>query len=155
MQVTRLEDHIYLIDAETAGIKNFIASYIIKGSKVAMVETGPTSSVPNLLAGLEQLNVKLEDIAYVAVSHIHLDHGGGVGTLLKHLPNAKVVVHQRGAQHLANPERLWQQSQEVLGRITDLYGEPEPVPVEKIVPVTDRMAFDLGNNVTLQVIKTP
>ena len=77
MQVTRLEDHIYLIDAETAGIKNFIASYIIKGSKVAMVETGPTSSVPNLLAGLEQLNVKLEDIAYVAVSHNHLDHGGG------------------------------------------------------------------------------
>ncbi len=154
MQVTRLEDHIYLIDAETAGIKNFIASYVIKGSKVAMVETGPSSSVPNLLAGLEQLNVKLEDIAYVAVSHIHLDHGGGVGTLLKHLPNARVVVHQRGATHLAHPEKLWEQSKIVLGHITDLYGEPEPVPEDRIVPATDGMSFDLGNNAKLKVVET-
>jgi len=154
MQVTRLEDHIYLIDAETAGIKNFIASYIIKGSKVAMVETGPTSSVPNLLTGLEQLNVKLEDIAYVAVSHIHLDHGGGVGTLLKRLPNAKVIVHQRGAAHLAHPEKLWEQSKMVLGRITDLYGAPEPVPENRIIPATDGMSFDLGNNVKLKVVET-
>ncbi len=154
MHATKISEHVSLIDLETGGLENFIASYVLEGKQAAIIETGPTSSIPNLLLGLRKLDVKPENIAYVAVSHIHLDHGGGVGTLLKHLPNAKVVVHQRGAQHLANPERLWQQSQEVLGRITDLYGEPEPVPVEKIVPVTDRMAFDLGNNVTLQVIET-
>jgi glyoxylase-like metal-dependent hydrolase (beta-lactamase superfamily II) len=154
MHVTRLENHIYLIDVETAGIKNFIASYVLRGKQVAMIETGPTSSVPNLLAGLKQLDVKPEDVAYVAVSHIHLDHGGGVGTLLKHLPSAKVVVHPRGAPHLAHPEKLWEQSKLVLGGITELYGEPEPVPEEKIIAAADDMTFDIGDGVKLKVVET-
>jgi glyoxylase-like metal-dependent hydrolase (beta-lactamase superfamily II) len=155
MQVTKLEDHIYLIDAETAGISDFIASYVLKGTQVAMVETGPTSSVPNLLAGLRQLDVKPEDVAYVAISHIHLDHGGGVGTLLKHLPNAKVIVHQRGAPHLVHPEKLWEQSKLVLGTsITKLYGEPEPVPEDRIIAATDGMIFDIGEGIRLKVIET-
>ena len=107
MHVIELTEHIYLIDVETGGLKNFIASYILKGKQVAIVETGPTSSVPNLLSALEQLDVKFEDIVYVAISHIHLDHGGGAGTLIRNLPNAKVVVHQRGAPHLVNPKKLW------------------------------------------------
>jgi glyoxylase-like metal-dependent hydrolase (beta-lactamase superfamily II) len=154
MSVAKLEDHIFLIDAETAGIRNFIASYVLKGKQVAMVETGPTSSVPNVLSGLKQLGIRLEDVAYVAVSHIHLDHAGGVGTLLKHLPNAKAVVHQRGAPHLAHPEKLWEQSKLVLGNITKLYGEPEPVPAERIIAAADGMTFDLGNNVELRVVET-
>ena len=155
MRVTQLEDHLYLIDVETAGIKNFIASYILKGKRVVMVETGPTSSVPNLLFGLRALRVKPEDVAFVAVSHIHLDHGGGVGTLLKHLPNAKVIVHQRGAAHLAHPDELWEQSQAVLGgKITDLYGAPEPVPEDRIIAATDGLGFDVGNGVGLRVVET-
>jgi glyoxylase-like metal-dependent hydrolase (beta-lactamase superfamily II) len=106
MHVTKLEEHIDLVDVETAGFENFIASYVLRGKSVAIIETGPTSSVPNLLTGLGKLGVKLEDVTYVAVSHVHLDHGGGAGTLLKSLPNAKVIVHQRGAPHLANPEKL-------------------------------------------------
>jgi glyoxylase-like metal-dependent hydrolase (beta-lactamase superfamily II) len=154
MSVTQIEEHTYLIDAETAGIKNFIASYVLKGKKTAMVETGPTSSVPNLFAGLKKLNVKPEEVVYVAVSHIHLDHAGGVGTLLKRLPNAKVVVHQRGAAHLAHPEKLWEQSRQVLGSITEMYGEPEPVPEDRIIPATDGLTLDLGNDVELQVVET-
>jgi len=154
MHVTKLQEHISLIDVETAGFENFIASYVLKGKQVAIVETGPTSSVPNLLAGLKELGVKLGDVAYVAVSHIHLDHGGGVGTLLKHLPNAKAVVHQRGAAHLANPEKLWEQSKQVLGSITDMYGAPEPVPFERIIAATDGMVLDVGNGVSLRVVET-
>jgi len=154
MNVTRVEDSIYLIDAETAGMKNFIASYVLKGERVAMVETGPASSVPNLLSGLKYLKIKPDDVAYVAVSHIHLDHAGGVGTLLKHLPNAKVVVHPRGAPHLAHPEKLWEQSKLVLGKITELYGEPEPVPEDRIIAANDGMTFDLGNNMRLRVVET-
>jgi glyoxylase-like metal-dependent hydrolase (beta-lactamase superfamily II) len=154
MTTTKLEEHIYLVDLETAGIKNFIASYILKGKQVAIVETGPTSSVPTLLSSLKELNVKPEDVSYIAVSHIHLDHGGGAGTLLKHLPKAKVVVHQRGAPHLANPEKLWQQSKQVLGRIAEMYGKPEPVPEERIIAATDGLTFDVGNNVRLKVIET-
>jgi glyoxylase-like metal-dependent hydrolase (beta-lactamase superfamily II) len=154
MHVTELTEHIYLIDVETGGLKNFIASYILKGKQVAIVETGPTSSVPNLLSALEQLDVKFEDVVYVAISHIHLDHGGGAGTLIKNLPNAKVVVHQRGAPHLVNPEKLWRQSKEVLRSIAELYGEPEPVPAERIVAATDGMILDVGNGVRLKVIET-
>jgi len=154
MQITKLENHLYQIDVETAGIKNFIASYILKGRQVAMVETGPTSSVPNLLSSLKELNVKPEDVTYVAVSHIHLDHGGGAGTLLKHLPRAKVIVHQRGAPHLANPERLWQQSKEVMGSIVEMYGKPEPVPEERLIAAKDGMTFDMGNSVSLKVVET-
>jgi glyoxylase-like metal-dependent hydrolase (beta-lactamase superfamily II) len=154
MQITKLENYLYQIDVETAGIKKFIASYILKGTQVAMIETGPTSSVPNLLFCLDELNVKPEDVAYVAVSHIHLDHGGGVGTLLKYLPKAKVIVHPRGAPHLANPEKLWQQSREVLGNIAEMYGKPEPVPIERIIAATDGMTFDIGNNIRLEVVET-
>jgi glyoxylase-like metal-dependent hydrolase (beta-lactamase superfamily II) len=154
MRTTKIEDHIHLIDAETAGIRNFIASYVLKGKQAAIVETGPTSSIPNVLSGLKELQVKLEDVAFVAVSHIHLDHGGGVGTLLKHLPKAKVIVHPRGVSHLANPAKLWQQSKEVLGSITDLYGEPEPVPADRIVSAADGQVFDIGNGVRLQALET-
>jgi glyoxylase-like metal-dependent hydrolase (beta-lactamase superfamily II) len=154
MQITKLENHLHQIDVETAGIKNFIASYILKGKQVAMVETGPTSSVPNLLFCLKELNVKPENVAYIAVSHIHLDHGGGVGTLLKYLPKAKVIVHPRGAPHLANPEKLWQQSKEVMGSIAEMYGKPEPVSEERLIAATDGMTFDVGNDVRLKVVET-
>ncbi len=154
MNMTKIEEHIYLVDAETAGIKNFIGSYVLKGKQAAMVETGPASSVPNLLAGLEQLNIRPEEVAYVAVSHIHLDHAGGAGTLLKRLPNAKIIVHQRGAPHIAHPEKLWEQSKQVLGSITELYGEPEPVPEDRVIAATDGMTFDVGNGVMLKVVET-
>jgi glyoxylase-like metal-dependent hydrolase (beta-lactamase superfamily II) len=155
MRVTKLEEHIYLIDVEPGGLENFIASYVLKGEQVAIIETGPTSSVPNLLSGLEKLNVKLQDVAYVAVTHIHLDHAGGVGTLVKTLPSAKVVAHPAAAPHLVDPKKLWQQSREVQGKeITDLYLEPEPVPAERIVAATDGMTFDIGNNVRLRVVET-
>ena len=154
MQITKLENYLYQIDVETAGIKNFIASYILKGKQVAMVETGPTSSIPNLLSCLKELKVKPENVVYIAVSHIHLDHGGGVGRLLKYLPKAKVIVHPRGAPHLANPEKLWQQSKEVMGSIAEMYGKPEPVPEERIIAATDGMTFDIGNNIRLKVVET-
>jgi glyoxylase-like metal-dependent hydrolase (beta-lactamase superfamily II) len=154
MQITKLENHLHQIDVETAGIKNFIASYILKGKQVAMVETGPNSSVPNLLFCLKELNIKPEDVVYVAVSHIHLDHGGGAGRFLKYLPKAKVIVHPRGAPHLANPEKLWQQSKEVMGSIAEMYGKPEPVPEERIIAATDGMTFDVGNDISLKVVET-
>lgn len=154
MQVTKIKEHLYLIDVETAGIRNFIGSYVLRGEKVALVETGPTSSVPNLLSALNELEVKPEEVAYIAVSHIHLDHGGGAGRLLKHLPNAKVIVHARGAPHLANPEKLWQQSRIVLKRIAEIYGQPIPVPEERIIAAADGMIFNIGNDIKLQVVET-
>ena len=126
-------EKLFLIDLETGGFKNLIASYLLKGEKTLIIETGPTSSVPNLLVGLEELKVKPEDVAYIALSHIHIDHGGGAGTLLKSLPNAKVIVHSKGAAHLKNPTKLWAASKETLGAVAEMFGEPESVPEERII----------------------
>jgi glyoxylase-like metal-dependent hydrolase (beta-lactamase superfamily II) len=155
MRVTRLGERIFLVDVEPEGLENFIATYVLKGKQVAIVETGPRSSVPNLLTGLERLGVRLENVAYVAVTHVHLDHGGGVGTLIQNLPKAKVIAHPAAAPHLVKPEKLWQQSSEVLGKeVAELYLAPEPVPPERIVAARDGMTFDMGNNVSLRVVET-
>jgi glyoxylase-like metal-dependent hydrolase (beta-lactamase superfamily II) len=145
--------NLFIVELETGGFKNLICSYVIKGKKPFLVESGPSNSIPNLLSGLKELNVNLEEVEYVAVTHIHLDHGGGVGTLLKFLPNAKVIVHPRGMAHLVDPERLWPASQKVLGFVSEIFGKPEPVPQERIIPVTEGI-FDLGNGAKLSVNET-
>jgi glyoxylase-like metal-dependent hydrolase (beta-lactamase superfamily II) len=145
--------NLFLIDLETGGLKNLICSYVIKGKKSVLVESGPTSSVPKLLSGLKELEIKLEDIEYVAVTHVHLDHGGGTGSLLKFLPNAKVLVHSRGMPHLVNPERLWQSSQMILGFVSEIFGKPEPVPQERIISLSEG-SFDLDDGGKLKVIET-
>ena len=100
MHTKQIGRNIYLIDLETGGYKNFIGSYVIKTPKTTvLVESGPTNSVPNLLCGLAELKVNPENVDAVAVTHIHLDHGGGAGTLLKHLPNAKVNKFTHAAPH--------------------------------------------------------
>lgn len=154
MTAVRVNEHIYMVDVEAAGVRDFVASYIVRGESVAIVESGPTSSIQNLINGLKDLDIKPSDVAYVALSHIHLDHGGGVGVLVKHLPKAKIVVHRRGAPHLANPEKLWQQSKMALGEIAEFYGKPEPVPLERVVVAEDGMTIDLGKGVMLKVLET-
>jgi len=154
MPVTKIDEHIHLIDLELAGMENFIASYVLKGKNTAIVETGPASTVQNLLFGLKELDVKPQEVAYVAVSHIHLDHAGAAGTLLRYLPKAKLIVHRRGAPHVADPEKLWTQARGALGKIAELYGKPEPVPEERIIAATDGMVFDVGNGVKLKVVET-
>jgi glyoxylase-like metal-dependent hydrolase (beta-lactamase superfamily II) len=145
--------NLFMVELETGGFKNLICSYVIKGIKPFLIESGPSNSIPNLLSGLKALDVKLEDVEYVAVTHIHLDHGGGAGTLLKSLPNAKVIVHPRGMPHLVDPERLWPSSQKVLGFVSEIFGKPEPVPKERVIPVTEG-TFDLGYGAKLSVTET-
>jgi glyoxylase-like metal-dependent hydrolase (beta-lactamase superfamily II) len=154
MHTTEVGENLFLIDLETGGFKNLIASYVLKGTKTIIVETGPSSSVSNLLSGLKELDIKAEDVAYVAVSHVHIDHAGGAGALLRFLPNARVIVHPRGAPHIVNPEKLWLQSKEVLGDLAEIYGAPEPVPEDRIIIAADDAIFDVGNNVKLKAVET-
>jgi glyoxylase-like metal-dependent hydrolase (beta-lactamase superfamily II) len=154
MHTEEVGKNLFLIDLETGGFKNLIGSYVLKGAKSVIVETGPSSSVPNLLSGLKELDVKAEDVAYVALSHVHLDHGGGAGALLKFLPNAKVIVHPRGAPHLVNPEKLWLQSKKVLGHVAEIYGEPTPVPENRVIAASGGMTVDAGSNVRLTAVET-
>lgn len=155
MYSRKLNDFTYLIDLKPMGIENFIASYVLRGKKTAIIETGPTCTVGNLLIGLEEIGVKTEEVDYVAVSHIHIDHAGGAGTLFHHLPNARLLVHGKGAPHLINPEKLWTQTRLVLGNLAEMYEEIEPVPEERVIAAADGMVIDLDNSVELKILEMP
>jgi len=155
MLTQRLDSHLHIVDLKPAGLKDFIASYVLKGEKAAaIVESGPRCSVQNLLNGLQEIGVKNEDVEYVLVTHVHIDHAGGAGTLMHSLPNAKLVVHPKGAPHMMKPEKLWEQSKLVLGKFAQLYGEIEPVPEDRILTAYGGMKFDLGDSVQLVVLET-
>lgn len=155
MSTSKLNSHLYLIDLKPVEIERFIASYVLKGAEAnAVIETGPTCSIPNLLVGLREIGISYEDVDYVAVSHIHIDHAGGAGTLLQHLPNAKLLVHAKGAPHMINPQKLWEASKQVLGEVAIAYKEIEPVPENRVVSPADGSVFDLGGGVQLRVLET-
>lgn len=155
MHTKRLNEFTYLIDLKPRGFNKFSASYVIKGKKVAIVEAGPTLTVENLLAGLNEIEVKTDEVDYVAITHIHIDHAGGSGTLLSHLPKARLLVHEQGARHLINPEKLWISSVQVLGEIAEMYGEIQPVAKKRIHVAKEGMVFELGEDVDLKVLEMP
>lgn len=155
MRVEKLDEHTYAIDVEPCNVKGFISAYLVKREKTAIIESGPACSVKHLLSSLAKLGVNPEKVNYLLVTHIHLDHAGGSGTLLRgFLPNARLVVHPRGAKHVANPEKLWVMARKALGKVAEMYGAPEPVPEDKIVEAYDGMTIDLGGGVKLEVLET-
>jgi glyoxylase-like metal-dependent hydrolase (beta-lactamase superfamily II) len=153
MHTKQIGRNLYQVDLNTGGYSQLISSYILAGSNPVIVESGPTNSVPNLLSAIDEVGLQREAIQYVAVTHIHLDHAGGAGTLLKSLPNAKVIVHPKGAPHLVDPERLWPSSQSVLGYVSEVFGKPEPVSKDRIIPMTEG-SIDLGDEGKLNVVET-
>jgi glyoxylase-like metal-dependent hydrolase (beta-lactamase superfamily II) len=155
MFTRRLNDNLYIIDLKPNGLENYIASYVLKGAdSTAIIETGPTCSIQNLLKGLQEIGIKNKDIDYVMVSHVHIDHAGGAGTLIQHLPNARLIVHAKGAPHMVNPEKLWEASKQVLGEIAIAYQKIEPVPANQLVTPVDGTVIDLGGGVQLKVVET-
>src|SRR5919107_1641935 len=107
------------IDTRLGGWERVTAGYLIEGPAPVLVETGSQSSVPTLLEALEKLGVAATDLAGIAVTHIHLDHAGGVGDVARAFPNATVYVHEKGARHLADPERLVASAAQVYGELLD------------------------------------
>ena len=147
---------ISAIDTFYAGRERYTAAYLLSAREPAIVETGPTTSVGPVTAGLERLGVGPRDLAHVVVTHIHLDHAGGVGEICERYPNATVWVHERGARHLADPTRLLASAAMIYGhdRMTELFGPVLPVPAQRIRAVADGDVVDLGDR-TLVAAATP
>ncbi|MGB9854396.1 MAG: MBL fold metallo-hydrolase [Candidatus Bathyarchaeales archaeon] len=154
MNTRKVSDCLFMVDLRPANIDKFTATYILRGEKTAIIECGPASTAENLLRGLKELKVGFEEVNYLMISHAHADHWGNAGTILKHLPNAKLLIHPKGLSHLANPQRLWMQSKQVLGEVAEIFGEPTSVPVERMAPAMDGMVVDLGGGLEVQVIET-
>ena len=119
----RLADGVLELDTMLGGWSRVTAGYLLEGPRPVLVETGSQSSVPTLLAALDAIGIGADDLAGVVVTHIHLDHAGGVGDVAAAFPNATVYVHEKGARHLADPSRLVASAALVYGDLLDsLYG---------------------------------
>jgi len=137
------------------GYDKFIGPYLLSGIKNAVVDTGPTAAIPSLLIALNKADISPEDIDYIVFTHIHIDHAGGAGGVVKALPNAKVLAHSRAHAHLLNPTALWESSLKVLGDYAVKSGPIEPVPEDRLMDATDQMKLDLGQDLVLEIYLTP
>lgn len=137
------------------GYKEFIGAYLFSGEKNAIIDVGPTAAIPNLLSALTEAGISPKEIDYIVLTHIHIDHAGGVGTAIKELSNAKVLAHSRARSHLIDPTMLWKGSLKTLGDLALKYGPIEAVPEDRIVVATDQMKLDLGYGLALEIHLTP
>jgi glyoxylase-like metal-dependent hydrolase (beta-lactamase superfamily II) len=153
---TKISDRVYLLDTYAIGQPSTVSAFLIKGPKPTLVDCGYSSSYENVLSGLAEVGVMPSDIRYVVPTHVHLDHAGAAGRLLREMPNAEVIAHERGVPHLIDPTRLIESSTKVFGKaIMDLYGMPEPIPAERITEVGKEASLDLGGGLTATLMYAP
>jgi glyoxylase-like metal-dependent hydrolase (beta-lactamase superfamily II) len=157
MEIHTISPTLKLIDLQPPipGYERFIGAYLFCGEKKAIVDPGPASAIPQLLSALAQLKTSLNEIDYVILTHIHIDHAGGAGTALREMPRARVLAHSLALRHLIDPTRLWEASLKTLGDLALLYGRIEPVPEDRVAAATDLMTIDLGGGQVLEVHLTP
>jgi glyoxylase-like metal-dependent hydrolase (beta-lactamase superfamily II) len=154
--ITDLGHDVYQIDTKMAGYQGITAGYLIRSSRPCLVETGTSTSAPVVRAALASLGIEPASLATVVVTHIHLDHAGGVGDIASMFPAAEVVVHEKGARHLADPSRLMASARMVYGDALDvLFGELAPVPAGRLRTLDDVGAVDLGDGRRLESYYSP
>jgi len=147
---------IHCIDA--LYIKPRVASiYLLRAvDEVAIIETGTYHSLANVLATLQALGIDPAQVKYVIPTHVHLDHAGGAGAMMRQFADASLIIHPRGAAHMIDPGRLIEGTIGVYGaeRFERLYGSIEPIPRERIIVAEDGASFRLAQR-ELIFIDTP
>jgi glyoxylase-like metal-dependent hydrolase (beta-lactamase superfamily II) len=137
------------LDIPQLGYYKFISSWLYSNSEgTFLVDPGPACSIPSLVKKLEDLGVK--NLDWILLTHIHQDHAGGLGDLIKKYPQAKVVTHEKGLKHLVDPTKLWEGSRLILGDVAEVYERILPVPQENVV-VLDKIPYGSG----IKIITTP
>ncbi|MDP1524546.1 MAG: MBL fold metallo-hydrolase [Rhodocyclaceae bacterium] len=146
MNLIDYRNGIYAFDAGYVRHQLAAIHLIVDNGRAAFIDNGSNSSLPHALRALEQLGLNPAAVDYVIVTHIHLDHAGGSGAMMQAFPQARFVVHPRGARHMIDPTKLMAATEEVYGRATarSLYGELIPVPAERVIETHDGMVLKLG-----------
>src|SRR5579864_5211672 len=146
---------ITAIDAEYLYTGHAAAHLIVDAGRAAFVDVGTNSSVPFLLGALDELGIARAAVDYLLLTHVHLDHAGGAGALMQELPNARAVLHPRGAPHMIDPTKLIAGSKVVYGeeRFHRLYGDLVPIPAARVRVVQDGERYHLGSR-ELELIHT-
>ena len=135
------------IPQELPGFHHFFAPWLVQDDLVLLVDVGPASWTPRLIEALHGLGVDRVD--YVLLTHIHIDHAGGLGDFLTAYPSARVLCHAKGIPYMVEPTKLWEGSRQVLGSLAETFGAPRPVPAGRLVPHTENPVPGL------QFIETP
>ncbi len=138
-QITVLNDGIFAVDTEYVRPLQDASHLIVENGRAAFVDTGTNDSVPLLLDALRQRDIDVADVDFVFLTHVHLDHAGGAGLLMQHLPNARCVIHPRGAPHMISPEKLIKGTEAVYGaeRTREMYGDIRPIDERRVVVAED------------------
>ncbi|MDQ1709297.1 MAG: hypothetical protein QOG49_682, partial [Frankiaceae bacterium] len=153
---TPLGGGIHTIDTLMAGYTGITAGYLVLADRPTLIETGTAKSAPIVQSALAAHGIGPADLATVVVTHIHLDHAGGVGDIAALYPNAEIVVHELGAAHLVDPSRLVASARRVYGSaMDDVFGELLPTDVSRVRAVGTRATLDLGAGRTLTVRHSP
>jgi glyoxylase-like metal-dependent hydrolase (beta-lactamase superfamily II) len=142
-----MRENLIEIKQDMPGFDHFFGAWVLQDQVNLLVDVGPAKSAFRLLESLAALG--LEKLDYVLLTHIHIDHCGGLGQLLDRYPMAKVICHERSLQYLTNPSKLWDASLKILGEIAKGYGRPEIIQRERLVPHTQIGLKDL------EIIETP
>lgn len=145
-------DNLFLIDLDQPreGFRYFINSWLLreKGGAI-LIDPGPRSTIPVLKESLRKLGVK--KIAYILLTHIHIDHAGGAGLLMDDYPEATIICHPKGITHAVHPEKLWKASRQTLGPVAEMYGEIASISEGRIA-FHDTIELETG---PVKVLQTP
>jgi glyoxylase-like metal-dependent hydrolase (beta-lactamase superfamily II) len=155
-RLTTFEDGITAVDTEYVRPQMDSAHIVTSGDRAAIIDTGPNTAVPLILAALENLQVAPEAVDFLFLTHVHLDHAGGAGALMRALPRATCVLHPRGAPHMIDPAKLIAGTRAVYGDelYSRLYGEILPIDRERLAISQDGLRFELPGRV-FECIHTP
>jgi glyoxylase-like metal-dependent hydrolase (beta-lactamase superfamily II) len=141
-----------VLDVNLFGAPNLSCSYLVHAAQPALVETGPATVFETVRGELTARGI---EPAHIVLTHIHLDHGGGIGHVAELFPAARIWVHDVGARHVADPQRLVASARRLFGDALDtMYGEPRPVAAERITAMDEGTVIDLGDR-QLRVLYTP
>ncbi len=155
MAASQLADDLVLIDTRFNGTPEAIGVYLLLGEHPALIETGPASTLEAVFNGIRDAGLRPEDLAAVAVTHIHLDHAGGAGALAARLPRVQVYVHPVGAPHLIDPTRLVASAGRLYGdNLPRLFGQVAGIPADRVRVLRDGEEVTLGSR-RLIAVETP
>lgn len=148
---------IYAIDSGYGRPLLDAVHLIVENNRAAIVDTGTVHSVPMILRALAQANVANEAVDYILLTHVHLDHAGGAGALMQVFPNARLIVHSRGARHMVDPSKLWQGTVAVYGEDNSqrLYGQLVGADEARVVIAEDELEINLAQSRRILVRETP
>jgi glyoxylase-like metal-dependent hydrolase (beta-lactamase superfamily II) len=152
----KVAENIYLIDAQMYSFSEFTSVYLLAEEKMTLIESGPSTSAEFILDGIRQLGFDPKDMAHIIVTHVHLDHAGGAGVLLKEMPQAKIIAHERGTRHLVDPSRLVKSVEQTWGEEgMRRYGVISPIDRERVCSVKDGDVIELSKEQKLSIIYAP